>query len=198
MFPKPLLLQNDSKAKTLITIFSVVVFLAVVVMGRYNLSGVVQLPFDVHLFATANAYINGTVAILLLAGLVAAKGRNFEAHKKIMLAAILLSVLFLLSYICHHLFAAETAFGDTDGVKGLSADELAAVGSSRTVYLIILFTHIPLAALSLPFILWSAYRSLTGEYEKHKKLVRIVWPVWFYVATTGVIIYWMIKPYYQA
>jgi putative membrane protein len=198
MLPKPLLQQNDSKAKTLVIIFSVIVFLAVVVMGRYNLSGLVKMPFDVHLFATANAYINGTVAILLLAGLIAVKGKNYEAHKKIMLAAILLSVLFLLSYICHHLFAAETLFGDTDGVKGLSAAELAAVGSSRTIYLLILSTHIPLAALSLPFILWSAYRSLTGEYEKHKKLVRIVWPVWFYVATTGVIIYWMIKPYYQA
>jgi putative membrane protein len=67
----------------------------------------------------------------------------------------------------------------------------------RIVYLFILATHIPLAGLALPFILFAAYRALTGEYEKHKKLVRIIWPVWFYVAVTGVIVYLMISPYYN-
>ena len=108
-----------------------------------------------------------------------------------------LSVLFLLSYICHHLFAGETIFGETDGIKGLSAAELAAAGNMRTVYLIILITHIPLAGLVLPFILFAAYRALIGEYEKHKKLVRFIWPIWFYVAVTGVIVYLMISPYYN-
>jgi putative membrane protein len=105
-------------------------------------------------------------------------------------------VLFLLSYICHHLFAGETSYGETDGIKGLSVAERDAAGSIRTWYLVLLFTHIPLAGLVLPFILLSAYRALIGEYEKHKKLVRYVWPVWLYVAVTGVIIYWMIRPYY--
>ena len=100
-----------------------------------------------------------------------------------MLFTIGLSVLFLLSYICHHLFAGETSYAGT--------------GSLRTLYFLILFTHIPLAGLALPFILWAAYLSLTGEYEKHKRLVRIVWPVWFYVAITGVIVYFMIAPYYS-
>ena len=109
---------------------------------------------------------------------------------------MLLSVLFLTSYICHHLFAGETIFGETDSIKGLSAAELAMAGSRRTIYLIILATHIPLAGLALPFILFAAYRALTGDYGKHKKIVRIIWPVWFYVAVTGVIVYLMIRPYY--
>ena len=100
-----------------------------------------------------------------------------------MLFAILLSVLFLVSYICHHLFAGETRFGG-DGI-------------GKTVYYIILFTHIPLAGIVLPFILFTAYRALTGDYDKHKKLVRITWPLWFYVAVTGVLVYLMISPYYN-
>ncbi|HRG93775.1 MAG TPA: DUF420 domain-containing protein, partial [Chitinophagaceae bacterium] len=74
--------------------------------------------------------------------------------------------------------------------------EKAAVGNSRIIYYIILGTHIPLAGIILPFILFSAYRALTGDYLRHKKLARITWPVWFYVAVTGVIVYWMISPYY--
>ena len=114
-----------------------------------------------------------------------------------MLAAMFLSVLFLISYICHHLFAGEAIYGETDGIKGLSDAERTAAGSMRTIYLIILTTHIPLAGLALPFILFAAYRALTGEYEKHKKLTRIIWPLWLYVAITGVIIYIMINPFYN-
>jgi putative membrane protein len=192
----PSLKKNDKKAKWLIGIFSVIVFAIVSTLGRYNLAGKVDLSFDVHIFAKANALINATVAVLLIAGLYFAKQKNYELHKKIMLTAMLLSVLFLVSYICHHLFAGEAIYGDTDGVKGLSDTERAAAGSSRTIYLLILITHIPLAGLALPFILFAAYRALTGEYEKHRKLVRIIWPVWFYVAVTGVIVYLMISPYY--
>jgi putative membrane protein len=114
-----------------------------------------------------------------------------------MLTAMVLSVLFLVSYICHHLFAGESIYGETDGIAGLSEAERAAAGNMRTIYLAILITHIPLAGLALPFILFAAYRALTGEYEKHKRLVRIIWPVWFYVAVTGVIVYLMISPYYK-
>lgn len=193
----PSLIKNDAKAKWLIGSFSVIVFAAVTVLGKYNLTGQVNLPFDVHIFATINALINATVAVLLIAGLVVVKQKNFELHKKIMLTAMVLSVLFLLSYICHHLFAGETMFGETDGIKGLSNMERAAAGSSRTIYLAILITHIPLAGLALPFILFAAYRALIGEYEQHKKMVRIIWPLWFYVAVTGVIVYLMISPYYR-
>ena len=114
-----------------------------------------------------------------------------------MITAILLSVLFLLSYIAHHLLAGETKFGDLnhDGILGV--EEKLQAGNLRLIYYFLLITHIPLAAIILPFILFTAYRALTGEYDKHKKLVRITWPVWFYVAVTGVVVYLMISPYYN-
>lgn len=189
--------RNDKKAKTLIIVFSIIVFAAVSVLGRYNLAGKINLSFDVHVFAMLNGIINAIVAVLLLAGLFAVKQKNYLLHKRIMLTAMALSVLFLTSYICHHLFAGETIYGETDGIKGLSTSELAAAGSTRTTYLIILATHIPLAGLALPFILFAAYRALTGDYAKHKKIVRIIWPVWLYVAITGVVVYLMIRRYYN-
>lgn len=192
----PSLQKNDRRAKILIIVFSVIVFATVTVLGKYNLAGKVNMPFDVHIFAAANAAINACVAVLLIAGLLTVKRKNYTLHKNIMLTAMLLSVLFLVSYICHHLFAGEAIYGDTDGIKGLSNAERSAAGSMRTVYLAILITHIPLAGLVLPFILLAAYRALIGEYARHKKMVRIIWPLWFYVAVTGVIIYLMIKPYY--
>ena len=191
---QPTLEKNDKKAKLLIYTVSFVVFAAVVLLSRFKL--ILNLGFNVHLFAKANAIINSAVAVLLLAGLIAVKQKKYLLHKKIMLSAMVLSVLFLVSYICHHLLAGETMFGDTNHDGILSSDEKLAVGSLRVVYYFILATHIPLAAIILPFILFTAYRALIGEYDKHKKLVRITWPVWFYVAVTGVIVYIMISPYY--
>ena len=113
-----------------------------------------------------------------------------------MMAAILLSVLFLLSYIAHHLFAGDTRYGDTNHDGLISGEELSLAGSMRMVYYFILLTHIPLAGIILPFILFTAYRALIGEYAEHKKLTRITWPIWLYVAITGVIVYCMISPFY--
>lgn len=172
--------RNDKKARTLIFLFSIVVFVAVAGLSRITLK--LDLGFDVHLFAKANAVINSAVAILLLAALIAVKAKQYLVHKRLMLTAMVLSILFLVSYICHHLFAGETIFGGGEPL--------------RTVYRIILFTHIPLAAIILPFILFTAYRALTGDWERHKKLARITWPIWFYVAVTGVVVYLMINPYY--
>lgn len=186
--------KNDKKAKWLIFTFSAIVFAAVVALGRVKLD--VQPGFDVHIFATINAVINSMVAVLLVAALIAVKSKKYPLHKQLMLAAMVLSILFLVSYICHHLLAGETRFGDVNHDGVVDEVEKAAVGSSRMIYYIILGTHIPLAGIILPFILFSAYRALTGEFDKHKKLVRITWPVWFYVAVTGVVVYLMISPYY--
>lgn len=192
---QPTLTKNDKKARLLIYTVSIVVFAAVVFLSKYKLD--VNLGFDVHIFAKANAIINSMVAVLLLAGLFMAKQGKYLLHKKIMLTAILLSVLFLLSYIAHHLLAGDTKFGDINHDGIVSIDEKTLAGNLRMIYYFILITHIPLAAIILPFILFTAYRALTGEYEKHKKLVRITWPVWFYVAVTGVAVYLMISPYYN-
>jgi putative membrane protein len=191
---EPSLQKNDSKAKLLIWIVSIVVFVAVAFLAEFKLN--VHLGFDVHLFAAANAVINSIVVFLLIAGLIAVKQKRYLRHKRIMLTAIIFSVLFLVSYICHHLFAGETKFGDLNHDGILSDDEKLKAGIARYIYYFILITHIPLAAIVLPFILFTAYRALIGEYEHHKKLVRITWPIWFYVAVTGVIVYLMISPYY--
>lgn len=186
--------KNDKKARIIILIFSAVVFSAIILLSRVKIN--VDLGFDVHLFAKANAIINSGVAVLLVIALIAVKIKNYTLHKNLMMSAMLLSVIFLVSYICHHLFAGETRFGDLNHDGIISDIEKAGVGSSRMIYYILLGTHIPLAGIILPFILFSAYRGLTGEFAKHKKLVRITWPIWFYVAVTGVVVYWMISPYY--
>lgn len=100
-----------------------------------------------------------------------------------MLTAMVLSGLFLVSYIFHHLFAGDTKFGGE--------------GFIRYIYYFILITHIFLAAIVLPFILMTTYRGLTGEYIKHKKLAKRTWPIWFYVAVSGPVIYLLISPYYN-
>ena len=192
---KPSISKNDRMANWLIGIFSLVVFLVVVVLSKFKLD--VALGFDVHIFATINAFVNATIAVVLVAALIAVKKKNYELHKKFMMTALVLSILFLLSYIAHHLLAGEAKFGDVnhDGVVD-DAEKLAA-GSMRMVYLVILATHIILAAVILPFILFTAYRGLTGEFPAHKKFARITWPLWFYVAVTGPVVYFMISPYYQ-
>ncbi len=195
VFPPPVLSKNDRSAKSLIWIVSIVVFTAIAFLSKTKLD--VHLAFNPHVFATVNAIINSTVAILLLLALWAVKNKKFFLHKKLMLAAILLSILFLISYVAHHLLSGETKFGDINHDGILGSDEKILAGDKRYFYYALLITHIPLAAIILPFILFTAYRSLSGDYVKHKKLARITWPIWLYVAVSGVVIYWMIGPYYS-
>ncbi|MEQ1552598.1 MAG: DUF420 domain-containing protein [Ferruginibacter sp.] len=192
---QPTIKKNDKDAKIFILVVSIVVFLAVAGLSKFNLKNIV-LPFNPHIFALIVAIINSLVAVSLLAGLVTVKNKKYELHKKIMLGAIWLSVLFLVFYICHHLFAGDTKYGDLNHDGVLSISETAMAGTARIFYYILLLLHIPLAAIILPFILYSAYHALTGEYEKHKKLTHITWPIWFFVAVSGVLVYWMISPYY--
>jgi putative membrane protein len=172
--------KNDKSARWLIFTLSFVVFAAIVLLSRMKLD--VNLGFDAHLFAKINAVINSIVSFLLIMALLAVRARKYLLHKRIMITAITLSCLFLVSYICHHLFAGETKYGGH--------------GSLRYIYFVILATHIILAAVILPFVLFTAYRGLTGEYEKHRKLSRITWPIWLYVSITGVLVYLLISPYY--
>lgn len=191
---QPTIAKNDRKAKIFIWTVSIIVFVAVAFLSKFKLA--VDLGFNPHLFAKASAVINSVVAFLLVAGLITIKQKRYSLHKMIMVNAMVLSVLFLLSYIGHHLLAGETRYGDINHDGLVDEAELLQAGGLRTLYYIILITHIPLAAIILPFILFTAYRALTGEYEQHKKLTRFTWPVWFYVAVTGVIVYYMISPYY--
>ncbi len=186
--------KNDKQAYWLIGIFSAVVFTVVSVLTKVKLN--VNLGFDVHLFAAFNAFVNASIAVILVAALVAVKKTNYRLHKQLMMTALILSILFLVSYIAHHLFAGDSRFGDINHDGIVSEEEKVAVGGLRYVYLVILSTHIFLATIILPFILFTAYRALTAEFSVHKKWAKITWPLWFYVAVTGPIVYWLIKPYY--
>jgi putative membrane protein len=186
--------KNDKKARILILSFSAFVFVAVTALERVTLE--VNLPFDPHIFAFASSAINSIVAVLLVAGLITAKKGAYGAHRNIMLTAILLSILFLVFYIAHHLFSGSTLYGDLDKNGTVDEAEIAAAGGMRTVYRILLGTHILLAGISLPFILFSAYRALTSENAAHRKIAKITWPMWFYVAVTGPMVYWMISRFY--
>ena len=188
------LAKNDKKARFLILSFSAVVFVAVTVLERVTLD--VELGFDPRIFAMGSALINSVVSVMLVAGLVTAKNGSYVAHRKIMLAAILLSVLFLVFYILGHLFSGSTLYGDYDRNGAVDASEALRAGPLRMVYWVLLGTHILLAGISLPFILFSAYRALTNDNARHRKIAKITWPMWFYVAVTGPIIYLMISKFY--
>jgi putative membrane protein len=172
--------KNDKTARILILVLSFVVFSAVVILSRIKLD--INPGFDVHVFAFINALINSGVSIILVAALVAVKNKKYTLHKNLMLSAIVLSTIFLVSYICHHLLAGEASYGGH--------------GFIRYVYFFILITHIFLAAIILPFILFTAYRGLVAEWHAHKKLAKITWPIWLYVSVSGVLVYVMISPYY--
>jgi putative membrane protein len=140
--------------------------------------------------------LNALAAIVLLLSLYFIKQKNVVVHQRMNYLALGLSALFLLCYVLYHFTTPETLFGDADGNKVLDAAEAALVQGSRPYYLALLFSHIVLAAVSLPFILLTFIRGYLGQYEKHRKLARWVWPVWFYVCITGPVCYFMLKPYY--
>lgn len=178
---KPVIAKNDMKAYWIIGVFSVVIFLAITALAKVKVD--VDLGFNPHIFAAINACINFSVSILLPLGIYFAKNKKYEAHKKTMLVAIVLSSLFLVSYVLHHLLTNSTSYPKD-------------AGTIRYFYLIILVTHIFLAGIILPFILLTSYRALIAEFSAHKKLARITFPIWWYVSITGVIVYLMISPYY--
>jgi putative membrane protein len=137
------------------------------------------LSLSVQDLPALNASLNACATLMLLSGFVAVKSERIELHKRFMALALIFSAAFLSSYLVYHYnTAAVTRFGGE--------------GISRLIYYVILFTHIPLAALMVPFILAAVVAAIRGRIEAHRKLVKWVWPVWMYVSVTGVIIYWML------
>jgi len=180
---QPILKRNDRPAYAIIVTLSVVVFAVVVALGRFKLLGL-DLGFDPHIFARANAYINSIVSILLIYGLILVKQRKYEQHRAVMLIAFGFSSLFLVSYILHHLLTIDTHFGGEGPIKYF--------------YFPLLISHIFLAATILPFILLTTYRGLTADFAAHRKIAKITYPIWLYVSVTGVIVYLLISPYYHS
>lgn len=129
-----------------------------------------------------NATINAITTMVLIAAFIAIKDKKITLHKKLMKTAIFLSLVFLVSYVIHHATAEKTAFGGTGWIK--------------TTYLIILLSHIVLAAAIVPLVLISYVRAISDRIDKHRKIAKITLPLWLYVTITGVVVYLMISPYY--
>lgn len=142
------------------------------------------------------AAINGVTAILLILAVMAIKKGNKKKHEKLMTLAIACSVIFLVMYVAYHMTAGDTKYGDVNGDGVLDASEIVQAGAIRFVYYFILISHILLSIIIIPLVLFTYVRALANAFDRHKKLAKITFPIWLYVAVTGVIVYLMIAPYY--
>jgi putative membrane protein len=179
--------MNNSKAKQFIGVLTIAVMGLVFLM--YSGFGVKtwfdsSFPgFDKSKLPFLNALLNSLVFICLLSAFRAIKSKNIALHRRFIYIACVLSTLFLLNYVFYHMISETTKFGGEGFIK--------------LVYLVVLLTHVVLAAVSFPFIVYTAFLGQTMQVESHRKLAKFVFPVWLYVAFTGVIVYFMISPYYQ-
>lgn len=142
------------------------------------------------------AAINAITAVLLVAAVMAIKNKKTILHEKLMTSAIACSLAFLVMYVAYHLTADSTKFGDINSDGILDEVEKTTVGSIRFLYYFILLTHISLSIIIIPMVLFTYVRALSQQFDKHKNLAKITFPIWLYVAITGVIVYLMISPYY--
>lgn len=149
-----------------------------------------------HALPALNATLNGTTAIVLLVALYFIKNGNEKRHIQMMKSAFVLGALFLVSYIIYHASVPSTIFGDANGDGLLEASERVSVGAMRSIYLVILLSHILMAIVALPLILTTFIYGLNDKRVKHKKIVRFTFPIWLYVSITGVLVYVLISPYY--
>ena len=186
----------EQKYKKWIILLSVVIPLAVALLFGVNLQ---KLGYDVEplsFLPPIYAGINGVTAVVLFTAVWAIKNGNQTLHERLMKVAIGLSVSFLIMYVAYHMTSISAVFGDSDHNGILSAAESETVGYWRSLYLFILITHIALSVIIIPFVLFTYVRALSKSFVRHKKLARITYPMWLYVAVTGVIVYFMISPYY--
>lgn len=189
--------QNDKTVFKIVLIVSILICLVVIILNKKVIPVPDEFPSFIYKLPMVNAFINGTCSLLLMASLWAIKKRNIELHKKLNLTAFLLSSLFLISYVTAHYFIPDTIYGDVNHNQFLEPEERASVASTRTIYLIILLSHIFLAVAVLPLTLLSFYFALKDDRVKHKKLTRYSYPIWLYVTVTGVVVYLFIAPYYN-
>jgi putative membrane protein len=156
----------------------------------------IDFGFNTRALPLFHAILNASTAILLVASLYFIKNGQIKAHKTANLIAVALSTIFLVSYVIYHASNPSTRFGDLNHDGLLSDDEKTRAGSLRYVYYFILSSHIILSGIIIPLVLFTLQRAFQEKFDKHRKLARITWPAWLYVAVTGVIVYLMINPYY--
>tara|TARA_R110000751_G_scaffold211839_1_gene315300 strand:+ start:2076 stop:2624 length:549 start_codon:yes stop_codon:yes gene_type:complete len=174
--------SEEKKYNKWIVVLAIVIPVVVAVLSRVKLQDfgieVEPLAFLPPIYAA----INGMTAFVLILAVIAIKKKNRKLHERLMKLAITLSVAFLVMYVAYHMTSDSTKFGGEGVVK--------------YVYYFILLTHILLSIIIIPFVLITYVRAITNNFERHKKIARITFPLWLYVAITGVIVYVMISPYY--
>ncbi|HBI86489.1 MULTISPECIES: DUF420 domain-containing protein [Sphingobacterium] len=175
-------LNKEKKYSKWIWLLSIVIPIVVAILFTVNLQ---KLGYDVKpltFLPPIYAAINGITAVLLFWAVAAIKKGNKPLHERLIKMCIACSLAFLAMYVAYHMTSIETKYGGE--------------GILRPIYFFILITHILLSIIIIPFVLFTFVRGISGSYERHKKLARITYPMWLYVAVTGVIVYLMISPYY--
>lgn len=170
--------KKEKQYKIWTWVLSIAIPVVVAVLFNYRIEGVERLGFLPPIYAS----INGLTAFLLILAVRMIKSGNRQAHERLIKTCLVLSALFLVMYVAYHMTSDATAFGGEGWIK--------------TVYYFILISHIVLSIVIIPFVLVTYVRAILGNYEKHKKLAKITFPLWLYVAITGVVVYLMIAPYY--
>jgi putative membrane protein len=173
-----ILSENPKKYTLWIWILSIVIPVAVAVLFTIRIPGVDRLGFLPPIYAS----INGVTALLLVMAVYQIRKGNRKMHERIMKACIVLSAIFLFMYVAYHMTSDSTSYGGE--------------GVFRYIYFFVLITHILLSIVVIPFVLITYVRALSGNFPMHKKIARFTFPLWLYVAVTGVIVYLMISPYY--
>ena len=171
-------MTQKNKFTPYIWLISIVITVVVAILFTVRIPNVASLSFLPPIYAT----VNGITAVILLLALYAIKGKNIKLHENLMKTAIALSLVFLLMYVAYHMTSDSTPYGGE--------------GFIRYVYFFILISHIILSIGIIPMVLFTYVRAFTKQFEDHKKIARYTFPIWLYVAVTGVIVYFMISPYY--
>lgn len=169
--------QKEPYRKLIIAVSILIPVVVAVLFG-------VKVPgYDFSFLPPIYATINGITAVLLVAAVIAIKNKKQKLHERLMKTCILLSVLFLVMYVLYHMTSDSTPYGGE--------------GPLRYVYFLILITHILLSVIIIPLVLFTYVRAWSGDFARHRALAKYTFPLWLYVAVTGVIVYWMISPYYK-
>ena len=171
-------MESKEPYRKLIIVLSVVIPIVIAVLFKVQIKG-----YDFTFLPPIYATVNGITALLLVTALVAIKNKKRGLHEKIMKLCIMLSASFLVMYVLYHMTTESTTFGGE--------------GIMRAVYFFILISHILLSIVVIPMVLFTFSRALSGNFERHKALAKFTFPIWLYVAVTGVIVFLMISPYYK-
>jgi len=184
--------RPNKKLRNAILAVSIIIPLAVGILFSVKIEG-----FDLSFLPPIYASLNGLTAIGLVTALAAIRFKRLKLHQRIVQLCLTFSVLFLLLYVLYHMTSDSTKYGDINGNGILESAEAMAVSDTRGIYFFILVSHIFLSLVVIPLVLFTYKFAWEGNYEKHKKWTRLAFPIWLYVAITGVIVYYMISPFYS-